>query len=70
MRIALQRERAVAEVREERRRDLLVIGEEVALRDPVVREEDAVGARETDGGDAGRLREREVRLREVGALRQ
>ena len=62
VRVALQRERAVAEVREERRCDLLVVGEEVALRDAVVREENAVGAREMDGSDAGRLRESEVRL--------
>jgi hypothetical protein len=35
--------------------DLLVVREQVALRDPVLREEDAVGAAEIDGRDFGRL---------------
>jgi len=42
-------------VRHERRADALVVREEVALRDPVFGEEDAVWAAELDGRDAGRL---------------
>ena len=45
---ALHRERPVAQVRHDRRRDRVVVVEQVALRDPVVREEDAVGARQLD----------------------
>src|SRR6266849_2109364 len=40
--IALHRERPVAQVRKDRGRNRLVVREEVALRDAVVREEDAV----------------------------
>ena len=42
---ALHRERPVAQVRHEHGRDRGVVVEEVALRDAVLREEDAVGAR-------------------------
>jgi hypothetical protein len=39
-------------VREEHGCDALVVGEQVALGDAVVREEDAFGAAEVDGRDA------------------
>jgi hypothetical protein len=43
VRIALHCERTVAEVRNERRRDALVIRKEIAFRDPVIGIEDAIG---------------------------
>ncbi len=45
---ALHRERAIAQVRHDRVCDVAVVTEEVALRDAVVGEEDAVGGRELD----------------------
>ena len=48
VRRALHRERAVAEVRDEYRRDRAVVLEQVLLRDPLVGEEDAFRAREAD----------------------
>src|SRR5206468_6177106 len=45
---ALHRERPVLQVRDDRVGDLVVIVEEVALRDPVVRKENAVGGAELD----------------------
>ena len=48
VRIALHRERPVAQVRNERVCNLLVVREHVALRDPVVRKEDAVGRAQLD----------------------
>jgi hypothetical protein len=39
-------------VRQEQGSDALVVGEQVALRDAVVREEDPVRAAEVDGRDA------------------
>ena len=46
--IALHRERAVAQVRDEHRRDVAVVGEQVALRDPLVRPEQLVEVRELE----------------------
>src|SRR5213595_2148962 len=48
VRVPLQRERPVAQMREDRVRGLLVVAEDIALRDPVVREEHAVGTRQPD----------------------
>ena len=48
VREALHRERAVAEVRDEHRRDRAVVLEQVLLRDSLVGEEDAFRAREAD----------------------
>ena len=48
VRIALHRERSIAEMRDERRRNRAVVLEHVALGDPVVREEDPVGRRQLD----------------------
>ena len=45
---ALHRERPVAQVRHDRSGDAVVVGEQVALGDPVVGEQHAVGARELD----------------------
>src|SRR5581483_7007038 len=45
---ALHRERPVAQVRQERRRDRVVVGRELALRDPVLWEEDAAGMGKLD----------------------
>src|SRR5436190_1236014 len=47
VRVALQGEGPLAQMRQERRRHLLVVGEEIALRDPVLGKEDALGARQT-----------------------
>jgi hypothetical protein len=44
--VALHRERTVAEVRDQGRSDPVVVGEELALRDPVLRKEDAVRVRQ------------------------
>ena len=44
--VALHRERPVAQVRHEHRRDVAVVGEQVALRDPLVRPERLVEVRE------------------------
>src|SRR4051812_28663744 len=48
VRVALERERAVAQVRHDRRGYLDVVGGEIALRDAVAREEVLVRAREPD----------------------
>jgi hypothetical protein len=53
VRVALEGEGPVAQVREDRVRDLAVVAEEVALRDAVLGKEDAVGVRELNAGDAG-----------------
>jgi len=43
--VALHRERAVAQVRDQRRGYAFVVREQIAFRDAVVREEDTVGTR-------------------------
>ena len=48
VRIALHRERPVAQVRQDRRRDVAVVGEQVALRDPLLRPERLVEVRELE----------------------
>jgi hypothetical protein len=56
--VALHRERPVLHVRQEHRRHGAVVRKEVALRDPVVREEDLVEVRQLQealaGADLGR----------------
>ena len=46
--VALHRERPAAEVRDERRRDVAVVGEQVALRDPLVGPEQLVEVRQLE----------------------
>ena len=46
--VALHRERPVAQVRDEHRRDVAVVGEQVALRDPLLRPERLVQVRELE----------------------
>ena len=56
VRIPLHRERPVFQVRDNRVRNRAVVLEEVALRDPVLGVEDAVGAAQLDGLRLGHCR--------------
>ena len=55
-------------MRDDRGRDRLVVREEIALRDPVVRKEDAVGARQLDLGARHDAEKRTQRRRQSVAL--